>query len=432
MRRRTAIRLTLILIATIGGIATFALSVAQPPANSNDPSSIKPASYAAPAPKQPRAAAPGNDPAQLSESLRGVWHSARSGAEWLMRMDNPVNGRFQPGWMPDLNGPVAQDHYLNQAGAAYALAKAARYFGDDRYLMKARQAVLSLLADTQADSADPASRSTSLPPLVVNRTAAAGMLLMVINSLENPADDLLKQGEELCQFIRQQQQPDGSIRCHDAAVETGTDQESLQSYPGLALYGLLLSARSRPAPWKLDVVARSLPYYRNQWKSAPTIALAASFTQAFAEAYLQTRVAAYAQFVFEMSDWMCELQYTGETGHITWAGGFKTVQHGIPTPVPPTISAAANLEAMAQACLATRHVPDAGRYAKYRAATELGSQFVHGLQYTEANTLHFVPGYRPALLGGFHCSQQDGTLRLDFQQHALVAMIERLECVGDR
>ena len=432
MRQRTAIRLAVILIATIGGVATLALSVAQPPANSNDPSSVKPANYTAPAPKQPRATSPGSDPAQLSESLRGVWHSARSGAEWLMRMDNPVNGRFQPGWMPDLNAPVGQDHYLNQAGAAYALAKAARYFGDDRYLMKARQAVLSLLADTQADSADPASRSTSLPPLVVNRTAAAGMLLMIIHELENPADDLLKQSDELCQFIRQQQQPDGSIRCQDAAVETGTYQESMQSYPGLALYGLLLSARSRSAPWKLDLVARALPYYRTQWKSTPTIVLAASLTQAFAEAYLQTRSAIYAEFVFEMSDWMCELQYTGETGHISWAGGFKSLQHGMPTLFPPTISTAANLEAVAQTCLVTRHVPDAARYAKYRTAVELSSQFINGLQYTEANTLHFVPGYRPALLGGFHCSQQDGTLRLDFQQHALVAMIKRLEYVGDR
>jgi hypothetical protein len=433
MRRQTALWAGLFLVATVGGIATLALSVGQPPSNPNDNSAVKQVSYAAPAAKQPaREAALGEDPAKLSEPLRAIWHSAHSGAEWLMRMDNPVNGRFHPGWIPDLNTPIGQDRYLSQAGAARALAKAARYFGDDRYLMKARQAVLSLLADTQADSADPTSRTTNLPPLVVNRAAAAGMLLMIIHELQSPAEDLLKQGEELCQYIRKQQQADGSIRCNEPGIDPIADSNLALTYSGWALYGLVLSARNRPAPWKLEVVSRALPYYRSQWKSSSSLAFAAAFAPTFAEAFVQTRLAAYADFVFEISDWLCALQYSDQDAHATWVGGFKGFQRGIPILDPPSIATAAYLEALTHACLVTRHVPDAARYAKYRETIDSGIQFLSGLQYTEGNTLHFTTGYRPILVGGFHASLQDGSLRLDNQYCALIATVQRLAWVGDR
>jgi hypothetical protein len=35
-------------------------------------------------------------------------------------------------------------------------------------------------------------------------------------------------------------------------------------------------------------------------------------------------------------------------------------------------------------------------------------------------------------LGGFHASAQDGNLQLDDNQHAVMALIQRLSCVGDR
>jgi hypothetical protein len=347
-------------------------------------------------------------------------------------MDNAVNGRFHPGWLPDLNTSVSPDLYLNQAGATYCLAKSARYFGDERYLMKARQAILSLLADTQVDAADPACRTTSLPAMMANRTAAAGLLLMAIHELPNPAEQLLKQSDELCQYIRKQQQPDGSLRCNEGVGDGAANLESSQTYAGLALYGLLLSARDRQAAWKLKIVEQALPYYQAQWKSAPSMELAAGMTPVFAEAYTQTHARAFSQFVFEMSDWVCSLQYGTDSGHPTWVGGFKSLERGNQIMSQPTVLAAANLESLAHACLVTRHVPDAARYAKYREAIDLGLQFLSGVQYTDANTLHFTPGYRTILIGGFHRSLQDGTLRLDYQQHAVNAMIDRLTLVGDR
>ena len=416
MRRRIAVGTGLVAFTLIG----IALAQGQPP------SPDKRADHAEPdgpttAPIRKTAATQQQD--TISPQLRPIHLSARSGAEWLIRADK-ANGRFIPGWLPALNAPTEEDSFLHQAGATFALARAARYFNDERYLMKARQATLSLLAETQPDPSDPTCRVTVLPSIVVNRLAAAGLILAAIHELQSPADELLKQGEELCNFVRKQQQANGAF--------AGADGPDAESIPGWALHGVMLSTRNRPAPWKLDMAAKALAYYRKQWQAGPSLSRAASLTPAFAEAYLRTKERAYADFVFEMSDWACTLQYAADTARPKWVGGFKGRENGQPVLRAPDISCAANIAALGQACFVTRHAQDSERYSRYREATEVGVQFLTGLQYTEANTLHFAPGYRPALIGGFHASLSDGNLRLDQNQHGVLAMIQRLTGLGDR
>ena len=104
------------------------------------------------------------------------------------------------------------DHYLRQAGATVALARAARYTGDERYLARARQAVLTLLADTAVDANKPGARAPLLPPVVANPLAAAGLVVQAVHELPEPAADLLEQSDQLCAFLRDQQQADGALR----------------------------------------------------------------------------------------------------------------------------------------------------------------------------------------------------------------------------
>ena len=54
--------------------------------------------------------------------------------------------------------------------------------------------------------------------------------------------------------------------------------------------------------------------------------------------------------------------------------------------------------------------------------------FSAALQYTTANTRHFEEDYRLRFLtGGFHPSNEDGTLRLDYTQQAVAAMLQYVE-----
>jgi len=59
--------------------------------------------------------------------------------DWLRRTNKP-DGRFVYGFLPALCTSMEGDSYLRQAGAAGALAAAARYFGDEASTAIARQA----------------------------------------------------------------------------------------------------------------------------------------------------------------------------------------------------------------------------------------------------------------------------------------------------
>jgi hypothetical protein len=358
--------------------------------------------------------------------------SAQRGADWLFRF-NGRDGRFTYGYLPALRTVMEGDNYLRQAGAVFALARAARYSGDERYLARARQAMLTLLLATTTDPSDPKVRHTTLPSSAVNRLAAAGLLVLAINELHAPGEDLLEQSEQLCAYIRRQQQPDGSLSYTDTPADAkSADADGINYYPGEALYGLMLSQRYRRADWKTDVARKALAYYRPWWREHKNLAFVPWQTAACTEAFLLTREQPFADFVLEMNDWLCGLQYTQlDPAHPLWRGGLLGWMDGKPLQSEPQIGSASYAEGLAEACRVVRQTGDVQRYERYRGSLELCLQFLTSLQYTELNTLHFADWYRPAVLGGFHASHQDGDLRIDYTQHAVSAMVQYLVYVAD-
>jgi hypothetical protein len=360
--------------------------------------------------------------------------SAQRGADWLYRANRP-DGRFIPGYVPALQAVLDGDHYLRQGGAALALARAGRFAQNDRHLARARQALLTLLLDTAPDPQDPRMRHTTLPSAVVNRLGAAGLLVLAIHELPDPGDDLLEQSEQFCAFIARQQRADGSLNYADSPGEGNPcpeDPDGIHTYPGQALAGLMRSQRSRPAAWKIDVVRKALAFYRPWWQTHPSAEFVPWQTAAYAEAYSLTKDQAFADCVFDMTDWLCELQYAQlDPHHPAWLGGFMEFRDGKPNRTTPQVTSAYYAEGLAEACRAARQARDLARFQRYDAALRNCLQFVTTLQYTDANTSHFADWYTPILLGGFHATQQDGNLRIDYAQHAVCALVAYLALGAD-
>jgi hypothetical protein len=412
-----------ILLLTSGGFVAFSLSHGQEPSG---PSPIPP-----PASSRGDAGQPTRDLSKLPQLHQQMYLSAARGGGWLLRV-NRADGRFVHGYLPALKAPLEGDHYLRQVGAAYALAQAARFLGDEKFTAVARQAVLTLLLDTAPDPNDPQVRHTTLPSVVVNRLAAAGLLILTVNELPAPGDDLLEQSEQLCAFVRKQQGADGALSYTDPGAKAELDPEGINHYPGEALFGLMRSQRHRPAAWKTEVVRKALPYYRSWWRAHKTMTFVSRQSSAYAEAYLRTKEQPFADFVQEMSDWLCDLQYTQlDPRHPLWSGGFMDWADGKPQDVPPLAGSAAYAEGLAAACRVARQSGDVSHYQRYREALERCLQFLTTLQYTDANTQHFADWYRPVLVGGFHGSHQDGNLRIDYTQHAVCALVQYLAYVAD-
>src|SRR5207302_6205831 len=86
----------------------------------------------------------------LTPQQRQAYMAARRATDWLRRT-NRQDGRFVYGLLPDLRVLVPGDSYIAQAGAAFALARAGRYLGDEPALAISRQALLTLLLETVVD-----------------------------------------------------------------------------------------------------------------------------------------------------------------------------------------------------------------------------------------------------------------------------------------
>ena len=427
---RTWKTLLICILPLVGGsFAALSLTWGQ---ESSSATPIKPATLLVPmpAPIQAEAGRANRELAKLTPLQQQMYLSAQRGADWLRRA-NRSDGRFIAGYVPALRTPLEGDHYLRQAGSAFAMARAAGFFGDERMAAVARQAVLTLLLDTAPDANDPQVRHTSLPSIIVNRLASAGLLVLAINQLPAPGEDLLEQSEQLCAFIRKQQGPDGALSCADS-VQGELDPEALALYPGEALYGLMCSQRRRPAEWKTEAVRGALTYYRSWWRGHKTMAFVPWQTGAYTEAYLLTREQPFADFVTQMNDWICGMQYQQlDPRHPLWVGGFMEWSDGKALAAPPQVGAAYFAEGLAEACRVARRTGDGTRYQRYRDALERTLQFVATLQYNDGNTQHYADWYRPVLLGAFHASHQDGNLRIDYAQHALCALVGYLMTNGE-
>jgi hypothetical protein len=374
---------------------------------------------------------PARDLSKLTDTQKQALLLAQRGATWLNKR-NVSTGRFQYGILPALARPMEGDNFLHQAAAAAALARAARVIGDKNFEARAAQALLTLLDQTMVDPKDPQVRYTALPSLAQNRLAAAGLLVAAIHELPAPQADLLDKSEQLCNFIRRQARADGSVCTSDLGDDGKPGRESFDAaneYPGVALYGLLLSQRQRPAAWKLDLARRAVAYYHPWWKANKNPTFIPAQTAAYTEAYLRTKEPAFAACVVEMNDWLCDLQY--ERPHVDWwYGGFKSWKDGHEVEGAPPIADAAYGESLANACCIARETVDTKRYDRYSAAAERNVLFVGLLQYTMSNTLHYDAVFRSEyLLGGFHPSQQDGNLRIDYTAQAVAALLQYVEQV---
>lgn len=410
-----------------------AAPVVPPPVPAADPVPPKPFPAAPAAPPT----APAETPLSKFDPLTAyppvtqfAVRGALMGSSWLAKMNQP-NGRFLHGYLPALRQSMAGDHDLRQAQAALALAQAAKFSGDPKHAAVASQAVLALLAATKVEPGEPACRVPVQVSFVCNRVGFAALVALAIYELPNPADKLLDDAELLCAFLRRQARADGSVHYTDGPQDDPAqmDPAGLNEYPGLALQALAMSNRARPAEWKKEAVKKGVAHYHARFRAKPHPLLAATITPAATELYLQTKLPDLATAAFEMNDWLCALQISGNDRRAAqWAGGFRPVADGRATDAPPaTTDAGRFVQSLACAYHLTRAAGDAAREQKYKPALANAAEFLCGLQYLETNTRHFEDTFRvQMLMGAFHLSPTDGDLRIDATAAAVSGLLRYL------
>lgn len=356
------------------------------------------------------------DDSKFSPLQKQFFHSGKSGAEWLYRM-NTVKGRFINGVRPSLKVEMENESFIHQATAALALARAGRVYKDERFSARSSQAILLLLEDTITDPKNPASRYTVLPPQILDRQLSAGLLLLAIHELANPKADLLDAGEQLANFLRSTLLDTTAIDKEIAVEEL--DGKGCES--AVAIAAILKSTQLRPAPWKTDVAKKAIIARWNAWKNQKETAPYPWRILALHEAFKISSEKPYAELAFELTDKLATMQYDQiDPRKPAWYGGMKTLSaQGVE--LMPGVMSCVLAESFAVACLTAQLSADSARHDKYMQRLAQALQFSQTIQYTESNAIHFAEWFRPRVLGGFHNSPQDGDLRLDYTSHCVAA-----------
>jgi hypothetical protein len=427
------IRLVHVLVLVLGGGVTLSLIHGQTPPEPPPVPTPAPVGRPAPVPPATQPAAPvkvpQRDTSKYTPLQLQMYLSAQRAADWLYRM-NGVKGRFLYGFEPTLRLPIDGDSSARQIAAAMALAHAARFTGEERYAVRATQAILALLDETILSPDDPQVRHPALPSSVINRLGTAGLLVAAIHALPAPQTDLLEKSEQLCNYIRRQVREDGTLRCDDADKKDADTVEAISTYPPQALLGLVRSQKLRPAAWKLKVARKAMAAYRPWWRDHKNLTFVPTATTVCVEAYMLGKDALLAEFVGEMNDWLCGLQYDQiEARRELWFGGFMNYADGHKVESAPDIGSAPLARSLAAASRLARTAGDIDRHQRYTDTLERALQFVTTLQYSDASTQHFAHWYRARLVGAFHPSHADGNLRIDYTEQALTAMLGYLEDV---
>ncbi len=146
-------------------------------------------------------------------------------------------------------------------------------------------------------------------------------------------------------------------------------------------------------------------------------------TQACASLYRQTGRREFADFVFEMSDWLLPMQqWDGLADDLR--GRFYNPQQPEFGP-PHAASTGAYLEGLADALALARALGDAARTDAYDLAVKRGLRSLRQLQFRDQHDTFYI-SKKTRVLGALRTEVYDNAVRLDSAAHALAAAIKIL------
>lgn len=328
------------------------------------------------------------------------------------------------GWNPSLNRPIRGQSFLRQAGALAALAR-----GVNALSQPSLQSFSVFDESTTLAIQDKIhrlrGRRPNLPSSDAHPVGFAALLLLA--TVEGPwfPSQSSDAAAKLAGDLKDRQRPDGTIRLGpevDPNEDEGDDDlEEMAYYPGEALYAIARYNR-RGNTSSIAIVERAFEPYRRHWREHRQLAFIPWQTGAFAEAYFATQRTIFADFVFEMNDWLLPLQYTPTmSAPVDWIGGFDFSDGRERFHAPPGATTGSYAEALVDAWRVATAVGDRERAERYESALIGAFRFLMSIQYTTDNTMHFQPELRAMVRGAVHAGVDDGSVRIDFTQHALMA-----------
>jgi AMMECR1 domain-containing protein len=327
--------------------------------------------------------------------------------------------------------PPNRVQLVRQAGCAFALSRSAEAAIEPerarRLSLSVERAAAALLAYRAPFGEDAlliAETSRDEP-----QAGKLGTLALLLAALQHPdvRAHYPHEYQQMQTSILSMQRPDGSFVCRNNSVSLEDDGRAQDFYPGQALLALCLALPDM-AEAVYPTISRAFVFYRRYFRRKPTTAFVLWQVDAWrrlAEWQLVTDwpnvpVIEPAAFVFEMVDWLLQFQLGADSApDDDFIGGF--VPHGN---IPNFASAVYTEAAIRAYGLAARlGLPE--KAARYGSAARLGLGFILRLQISPETAALFP---EPRLtVGGTTHSLADLTIRCDYDQHTITALLAGLQ-----
>lgn len=342
-----------------------------------------------------------SDALETDPSETAVRRAIRRGGEWFLANQNDqfLHYRYDP-----IGREWAEArHAARELATLWAVAKLASFLDDARFEALAKRGfdcfLPSVMHEPQRDLA-----VVAITPRRIKLNYSAFMMLAL---LEHPIPGREETLAQLARGVMSLQQPDGHLRTFFNTLETsGTD-----FYPGQAMLALMALHEATGEPAYLRCVERAFPYYRSYWRADPTRAFVPWHSQALSRLYRATGNPDIADFVFEMNDELAA-GLTHEAGPELFDFSSGAV-------------VAVYIEGLNQAFRLAQDFGDRQRAARYATLVRHGAEAVMALQCptAEQNEADFDA---PAI-GGFFLRPDELEMRIDHNQHAVMALMGACE-----
>lgn len=337
--------------------------------------------------------------------------SARLGLDWLVRHQRD-NGSYPQRYYATERRFSSGKELFRQALAAHAVATAAQELQDDALKRSAARCLefilqrLRRLPDTQTTP-----RALYVHDTNHAHTGTTALALVALATLD--ADRHAETIRSMATALAGQIDADG--RLHTSFLDPDDDHLDLD-HTGPSLYALAAIYRRTGMESLAAPLERAFTYYQRAWERHKTREAIPWATRAAYEMFLATGKLGYADWAFNMQDFILRVAWTPQrTSRPDYLGGIGRK--------PPGADTADYLVGTAECYELARRVGDDTRRRFYGSICRNASRFLTRLQVRPEEPYYLSRAEQPAMLGGFRGSLIDHDLRLEATASVTLALL---------
>ncbi|MBI2653000.1 AMMECR1 domain-containing protein [Candidatus Woesearchaeota archaeon] len=338
-----------------------------------------------------------------------IYKSIMLASDWQLRVQKD-DGNYEYFFNPVTEYYSKENNLIRQVITAWSMIQAFNLTGNKTYLLSAERNINYILTYMK--------REGSLGYLEFNNISNLGSVATtLIAILELP--NYKKYDEEInmfSNFLLFMQREDGSFKSYYKSNYSDDND----FYPGEALLALVELYNKTGNVKYLKAVERAFPFYSDYFAKTKHFGFIRWQISAFYEAFKILNKEEYANFVFDMADWIVDKQYDEKNAiYPDFSGGFNQNES------VPTFSSGVYIEGIADAYELAKSVGDTNRAKKYGKSLNLASRFILQLQFDYNNSYYIEDAEE--VIGAVRESLTSNNLRIDYTSHNILALIKIYE-----